>query len=322
MNTSTAARSASTPAGSTPHGERIFVGPDPLPEVLAAVADAGCTLVDSLGDAEGVVWFGRDPAAIKEALPATVRWLQTPDAGAERWIAAGMTDGPWVVTCAAGAYGPQIAEHALALLLACVHGLPAYARAQVWDSTAWRVRSVADMRVLVVGAGGIGAHLTLLLDALGSAVTVLSRSGRLVPGARACAPAGELDALLPRADAIVLAAPATSATAHLMNDERFALTRADAVLVNVARGTLVDSGALLRALDSGRLGSAGLDVTDPEPLPAGDPLLRHPRVIITPHVANPPERKRAAFAELVRANCELFRLGQPLAGVIDVERGY
>lgn len=303
-------------------GDRVFVGPDPLPEVLAAVASAGCVLVESLTEAEGVVWFGRDPQALKEALPSTVRWLQTPDAGAERWIAAGMTEGPWVVTCAAGAYGPQIAEHALTLMLACLHGLAAFTRAAVWDPKAWPVRSVADNRVLILGAGGIGTHLTSLLHVLGAPVTVLSASGRAVEGATDWDRADRLDHWLPTADAIVLAAPATPATHGLLNDARFAQTKPDAVLVNVARGTLVDSAALLRALDGGRLGSAGLDVTDPEPLPAGHPLLTHPRVIVTPHVANPPARKRAAFATLVRDNCERFRAGRPLAGVIDARRGY
>lgn len=306
----------------TIQGERILVGPDPLPEVLDAVLASGCELVDTLDEADGVVWFGRDPAAIGSSLPASVRWLQTPDAGAERWISAGMTEGPWVITGAAGAYGPQIAEHALALLLGCLHGFAAFARADSWEPKAWPVGSVADRRVVILGAGGIGRRLTEILQPLGARVTVLSASGRQVPSAQDCDRAENLDNWLPVADAIVLAAPATPDTYHLMNDARLARLPDGAVLVNVARGSLVDTDALLRGLDRGRPGSAGLDVTDPEPLPEGHPLLDHPRVLLTPHVANPPARKRAAFAALVRENCERFRLGLPLTGVIDAQRGY
>jgi D-3-phosphoglycerate dehydrogenase len=98
--------------------------------------------------------------------------------------------------------------------------------------------------------------------------------------------------------------------------------KSDALLVNVARGDLVNTQDLLNALDAGTIAAAALDVTDPEPLPDGHPLFLHPRVLVTPHVANPPELKRESFVALVEENCRRFREGRELQGVVDVQRGY
>ena len=95
-----------------------------------------------------------------------------------------------------------------------------------------------------------------------------------------------------------------------------------AILINVARGSLIDTDALLAVLDRGHLCAVGLDVTDPEPLPAGHPLFTHPRVVLTPHVANPPALKREAFARHVAENCARFKAGLPLLAIVDEGRGY
>jgi len=151
---------------------------------------------------------------------------------------------------------------------------------------------------------------------------VLTRSGRTVEGADVSLGADALEAQLADADAVVICLPATPQTRGMVERRFLSLMKPDAVLVNVARGDIVNTQDLLEALDQGRIAGAALDVTAPEPLPDGHPLLRHPRVLVTPHVANPPWLKRASFVTLVRENCRRFAAGQPLEGVVDVDRGY
>ena len=135
-------------------------------------------------------------------------------------------------------------------------------------------------------------------------------------------PVDRLDEVWPRAHHVVIAAPATGATRHLIGADELAAMRDDAWLVNVARGSLVDTDALVDALARGSIGGAALDVTDPEPLPDGHPLLREPRALITPHIANPDATLRRYLAELVRENVARFAAGEELLSRIDPEAGY
>jgi D-3-phosphoglycerate dehydrogenase len=272
--------------------------------------------------ADGVVWYGRDPAALQGVLPETVRWLQLPDAGIEKWVRAGLVTPELTVTSARGAYGPQVAEHALALVLACVHGVPAFSRADAWDPAAAVVASLRDATVVVVGAGGIGSAFIDLLGPFGAHVVAVTPDGLPVQGAHRSAAFSELEAVLGEADVVVLAAPSTPQTHHIIRGSTLALMKPSAVVVNIARGDLVETDALVNALDHGVIAMAGLDVTDPEPLPDGHPLLRHPRALITPHVANPPRMKRSAFARRVLDNCARFAAGRPLLAVVDTIKGY
>jgi phosphoglycerate dehydrogenase-like enzyme len=300
----------------------VFVGPEAIGEVVQAVEAGGSVLAESLEDADAVVWFGRNPAELDEVLHEGIRWLQVPDAGAEKWIDAGFLDRGFVVTSAAGVYGGQVAEHALALVLACVHQIATYARAQSWNPRVADMGSLGSSQVTVIGAGGIGTSLIALLRPFGCSIVAVTRSGRIVNGAdRSVGPDG-MDAALASADIVVLAAPSTAKTLGLINARTLDLMKSTAALVNVARGNLIDSEALIAALDRGRLSAVALDVTDPEPLPDGHPFFNHPKVLITPHVANPAALKRASFAQHVQDNCRRFNNGETLSGVIDSDRGY
>ncbi len=301
---------------------RVFVGPEQLTEVVAAVEAGGSILADSLVGADALVWFGRDPAALEGALPDGLQWLQIPDAGAEKWLDSGFLDRGFVVTCARGVYGDQVAEHALTLILDCTHRIATFARAHSWAPQAAAVGSLAASQVTVVGAGGIGTSLIRLLQPFGCRIVAVTRSGRMVEGADQSVGAEGLDDALASADVVVLAAPATAETTGLINRRTLALMKPTAMLVNVARGNLIDSRDLLSALDQGMLSAVALDVTDPEPLPDGHSFFNHPKVLITPHVANPPALKRASFARHVQENCRRFNRGEPLLGVIETGRGY
>ncbi|MEA2291993.1 MAG: hypothetical protein QOF17_1013 [Solirubrobacteraceae bacterium] len=288
---------------------------------FAAAVEAGGGRVGGLESAQALVLWQPDlaPKPDVPALPPGVRWVQLPAAGVEHWLGR-MPDGP-VYTSAAGAFAMPVAEHALALMLAGARSLADCARAERWDG-AIPARSLEGTTVAIVGAGGIGRALIGLLAPFGVRVLAVTRRGRPVEGAAVTVAADRLDEVLPAADHVVLAAPGTPGTRHQFDAERLARLKPGAWLVNVGRGSLVDTGALVAALESGPLGGAGLDVTDPEPLPDGHPLWRHERVLITPHVASTLEGERRHYAVRVRENVARFAAGEPLLGVVDRDAGY
>ena len=300
----------------------VFVGPGDLPDLLDAASRAGCSTVADIADADAVVWFGKSPDELLPELHPGIRWLQLPDAGVERWLAAGVFTADRVVTSAAGTFGPQVAEHALALILACLRQLPQAARASSWAPDVLRGSSLSGAVVTVVGAGDVGRCLLRLLRPLGCRTVAVTLRGAPVPEADRSVAEDELGAALAQADVVVLAAPSTLRSAGMIDAARLRTMKSTAYLINVGRGTLVVTDDLLDALDRGQLGGAALDVTDPEPLPAGHRFWTHPRVLITPHTANPPGLRRLSFARRVEENCRRRANGRPLVGVVDSERGY
>jgi D-3-phosphoglycerate dehydrogenase len=302
-------------AGVTPV---IAIGPEDDPELRAAV-EAGGGSVGALEEADGLVWSGHDPGALPE-LPGRVRWVQLPSAGVEHWIGH-LPDGPQY-TSATGAFGLPVAEHALALLLALARRIPEAARASEWEHLRPGVRSLEGAMVAIVGAGGIGRALIELLAPLHARVLAVTRRGHPVPGAERTVPADRMEEVLREADHVVLAAPGGAGTEGMIGAQQLAWLPAHAHLVNVGRGSLLDTDALVAALEAGRLAAAALDVTDPEPLPAGHPLWSRADVLITPHVATPPEAERRHIAARVRDNVERLGAGEPLLGLVDLDAGY
>lgn len=298
----------------------VWVGPRAPEPLLDAVREGGGQCVDSPDAAEAFVWYGGSAEELRTRLHPQVRWVQLPAAGVETWVGSGVVDTERAWTSAAGCYAPAVAEHTLALLLAAAKQLPAAARATEWTAPA--PRTLAGATVGIVGAGGIGRELIRLLGAFGARVLAVNRSGRPVPGAEHTVTPSGLDGVLQEADFVVLAAPATLETAALIGPRQIALMKPDAWLVNVARGSLVDTDALVVALADGRIAGAALDVTDPEPLPTGHPLWSEPRALISPHSANPEWLLLPALARRVRSNLEHYRAGGQLDGLIELDREY
>jgi D-3-phosphoglycerate dehydrogenase len=256
-----------------------------------------------------------------EASPA--RWVQLPFAGIERFVAAGVIGADRTWTCAKGVYAAATAEHALALMLAAARRLPMYARLRSWTASEEGLeRRLAGSTVVVFGAGGIGRALIAMLAPLGPEVVAVNRSGSAVPGARISIPAEELAGTLAAADWVVITAPLTPQTKGLFGREMLARLGPQAWLVNVARGGIVDTDALVDALRAGQIGGAALDVTDPEPLPGGHPLWSLDNALITPHVANTWEMALPELRGLVRRNVAHFAAGERLEGVVDPATGY
>ncbi len=286
-----------------------------------AVVDGGGEVVD-IASASGLVWA--DPA-LPDALPSvldggdSIRWVGLPFAGIEPYVPHLDHDRVW--TCARGVYARPVAEHALTLGLAGLRGLVSYARATTWSEP--EGRNLVDGRITVFGAGGITSELIGLLEGFNTEVTVVRRKPEPFPGAvRTVGFEQRLDALAD-ADLVVLALALTNETKGAIGPDELEAMAPHAWLVNVARGGHVQVGALLAALDAGQIAGACLDVTDPdEPLPDGHPLWSHPRVLITPHVANTPEMGIPLLAAHIRRNVELFASGADLDGVVDVDAGY
>ena len=301
----------------------IAVGPRPAAWAADAVRSGGGEVVALDRNPVGLVWTDwATPESLREVLAAhpEISWVQLPLAGVERMAEAGVLDHRRRWTSAKGAFAEPVAEHALALLLAGLRQLPTRARAHSWGEPAGA--SLFDQRLTVVGAGGIAVELLRLLEPFRVQTTIVRQ--RPEPLAGACRTVGtdRLPEALAGARAVVLALALTPATRKLIGPAELAAMEHDAWLVNVARGALVDTGALLRVLRSGQIGGAALDVTDPEPLPAGHPLWDLPNCLITPHTADTEEMTQPLLAHRIAENVRRLAAGQALTGQVDPDLGY
>ncbi len=300
---------------------RCAVSPGPIAPVLAeAVTAAGGELVD-VAEAELLVWTDPfDAKGLGEVLATRpdIRWVQLPFAGVDRF--AGLFGDGRTWTSTKGAYSEPVAEHALALGLAGLRQLPQRARATTWGSQGG-IR-LAGSRVTVVGGGGITEALLRFLSPFDVQATVVRRHVAPIEGAAQVVGPDDLHGALEGARLVVLALALTPETAGIIGAAELRCMEDDAWLVNVARGAHVVTDDLVDALRNGIIGGAALDVTDPEPLPAGHPLWTLDNCIITPHTANTWQMAQPLFAERVGANVGRYLRKEPLLGLVDPGLGY
>ena len=302
---------------------RIAVGPRPAEWAAEAIRRGGGEPVALDREPDGLVWT--DGAALDQlrgALAAQPRisWVQLPQAGIERAVQAGVIDHQRRWTSAKGAFAEPVAEHALMLLLAGLRQLKVRARARSWGEPGGE--SLFGQPVTIVGGGGIAAVLLRLLVPFRTQVTVVRRRAEPLPGAARTIGSDRLAEALAGARAVVLTLALTSQTRGLIGRTELAAMERDGWLVNVARGGLVDTAALLDALLAGQIGGAALDVTDPEPLPSGHPLWDLPNCLITPHTADTEDMIRPLLADRIADNVRRLAAGQELVGLVDPDVGY
>jgi phosphoglycerate dehydrogenase-like enzyme len=258
-----------------------------------------------------------------------IAWVQILSAGAERCVSVpALRERGILLTNMQRVAGPVMAEHVIAMMFALGRKLPAFLAVQPegrWDrglaeDGMW---TMEGKTVLVVGLGGIGTEVARRAHALGMTVIAIRNSRREGPPyvARVGLP-GELLQFAREADFVVNTAPLTDATLGMFDAGFFGAMRQGAHFVNVGRGQSVVTDALVAALRSGRVGGAGLDVTDPEPLPPDHPLWRLPNVIITPHVSARSDLGNDARWAVTRENLRRYVAGERMLSVVDVERGY
>ena len=288
---------------------------------FVAAVRAGGAEVGPIAEADALIWADPQQADLYPSLIAggpRVRWIQLPYAGIEPFTA--YLDDRFVWTCGKGVYAAPVAEHALALALAGLRGVAHYARATDWRPPIGR--NLIGGRVLVLGGGGISESLIALLAPFECAVTVFRHRDEPISGATVITERAELDAALPAADLVVVALSLTPQTEGIVDRAFLARMAEHAWIVNVGRGRHVVTDDLVAALREKRIGGAALDVTEPEPLPAGHPLWTMENCIVTPHIGNTPEMGLPLIAERVRENTARFIAGEPLIGLVDVARGY
>lgn len=279
-------------------------------------------------DADAVVGFST-PDIVKAG--NKLRWMQIAHAGVDKDMVAEVVDSKVTVTNLARVHGPNVADTAMALLLAHTRGLDVRKNRPLmgyWNSLQATGKAQATelhgKTMVLVGLGGIGAQIARRAEAFGMKVRAIDPDETLVRPSFVFSleRPDKLMKLLPEADVVVLACPLTSKTQGMFGSEQFAAMKKSAYFVNIARGGLVKQDELIAALRDGKIAGAGLDVTDPEPLPDDHPLWRTPNLVLTPHLGGQSDGARDRMWRLYRENIRRFVAGEPLLCVVDKKRGY
>jgi len=293
---------------------------------LELVFPARDNLLKEVADADAIIGnVNREQILAAKKL----KWVQVGSAGVENYLAIPeLRDGPVTLTNMKIVQGIEIADHAFALLLGLTRNIDvavANRASKTWPTLAnyGRPLELSGKTAVIIGVGGIGTQIAIRAKAFG--MTVIGVDPKDLPYTpyldRTVWP-DRLDSVLPEADVVFIAAPHTSATHQMIGTAQFARMKWGALFIAVSRGKIYDNLALVAALSSGRVAGAGLDVTDPEPLPAEHPLWTTGRVIITPHIAGRSDGEAARYHEVYVDNLIRFGNGEPLRHTVDKQAGY
>ena len=276
-----------------------------------------------------VLLLGAVPASALDHLVARaprLRWIHSASAGVDRVTTSAVRERGLTVTNARGVFSKPIAEYVVMMALAIARRLPQLLelqRERTWQPL--RGRELSELTIGIVGYGDIGKEVARLLEPFGCRVIATRRHPDRGPGEGSRVEMYGLDQLnevLRQSDIVVVAAPLTDETAGLIGAEQLGEMRETAWLINIARGRLIDELALRRALESGWIGGAVLDVFSEEPLSPESPLYRTPNLVITPHTSWASNRVAERTVDLFVENLKRDRAGAPLRNVVDLEAGY
>jgi phosphoglycerate dehydrogenase-like enzyme len=293
------------------------------PQAVFSYPEPGRATADDVHSASIII--GNVPSAMLAGADR-LEWLQLNSAGTEGYVSA-LSGTDTVLTNASGAYGLAISEHMVGMTLCLMKKLHLYLHNQ--QECLWKdegpVTSLFGASVLIVGLGDIGSEFAIRCKAMGSSITGIRRVIREKPAEiDELRQLHQLDEVLPAADVVALCIPASRETFHLFDGDRLNRMKKGAILLNIGRGTAIDQDALCDALESGHLGGAGLDVTDPEPLPKEHRLWKAPNLVLTPHVSGGFHlaETKERILRLSAMNLQNFLAGKPLASIVDFSTGY
>lgn len=299
----------------------VTIAPKSFPAYEQAVLDSGSVLSPLTGEVGAVIWTDySDPKGLETLLVENkqVEFVQLPFAGVDAF--QNVLHFPVRFACAKGSYREPVAEHALMLALALGRVVRERVEARSWGRKF--AASLYDANILIVGAGGITEELLKQLAPFRCNITVVRNRAEHLEGATKTVQLGELDKHLPEADWVFLACSLTDSTSNLFNLDRFKKMKSSAYLINVARGAVVNTLDLVAALNGEIIAGAGVDVTDPEPLPDGHPLWTAKNVIITPHTADTNAQVIRLFSIRIQENLAAYRGLGDWVGLVDPELGY
>ena len=300
---------------------------DSVSEKVKVVGVAREDVEKELADADGFVGSIR-PEWV--AAGKNLKWVQTTSAGVEQVLhmsgSNALRDSAIVLTNNQIVQGPEIADHAMAMLLSLTREIPKWIRLQQegkWQGSPRELYELNQKTALVIGVGGIGTQISLRAWAHG--MTVIGVDPEDIPYSpfisRVVKP-DQLDEVLPLADVVFVSAPHTPKTHRMIGPSQFDLMKKGSWFICVSRGATYDLDALVKALDSEKLAGAGVDVTDPEPLPQGHALWEFKNAIVTPHIAGRSDLDRGRMLGTVKENIRRFGEGLPLLNVVDKAAGY
>ncbi len=298
-----------------------------VPELDVVQVESTDEMLSEAADAEIVI--GAAPNSFSELIRRgrRLKWVHTASAGVDHFLCPEFTESDVVLTCAKdGPAGPNLAEHAFGLLLALTRHVAIAARQTTWQrrELAGGVWELGGKTLGVVGYGGVGRGMAARGLAFGMSVVATKRRVAMedAPADITLLPADRLHELLGQSDAVMIAVPDTPETRGSFDSTAFRAMKPSAILVNVGRGTTVVTDDLVDALREDRIAGAGLDVTDPEPLPDGHPLWSMDQVVITPHIAGAAPERGVRNSDRVMENLRRFISGSPLLGAVDRTLGY
>ena len=300
-----------------------------FPEMRVADLPHYDQITSELPDTDIFVGLTLRPEQLREA--KQLKWVHTTSAGVGQLMYPEFRSSGIVLTNASGVHAPNMAEHIAGMMVAMARDFPGamryqankkWAQQEIWDGPA-RPRELSGAVALIVGFGAVGRAVAERLRGFRMRIWAVTRSGEAdALLAERAFPVTELNVALPSADYVILAAPETRETHYLMGTEQLGAMKRSAILVNVARGSLVDQTALVAALEKRAIGGAALDVASPEPLPPESPLWSFENVFISPHTSGISERIWQREAELLIDNLGRWFRGEPLRNRVDLERGY
>ena len=282
-----------------------------------------------IADADAMVGVVLTPDLLK--LATRLKWLHISSAGVEHHgnqvgLFPELINSDIVVTNAKNVYGPQIADHAFAFLLALTRKLNVTIPRQhleEWPAGRDGMFELNGKTAVIIGVGGIGSQIAQ--RAFGFGMKVIGVDIRDIPTSimvQRVVPPDRLDEVLPEADVVFVSVPHTARSEGMMGAREFELMKPGSYFIAMSRGKIYDHNALVKALDSKRLAGAGLDATDPEPLPKGHPLWKFPNVVITPHTSGGSDNLQMRLDNLVKENIRRFGAGLPLLNVVDKKEGF